>query len=64
MTTCHDFIRTDNGLQGHKIYPAMEEINPSFLVHAGDIEYYDKPEPWALTVELDAIQVGPDLCIA
>ena len=58
MTTCHDFIRSDNGLQGHKIYPAMEEINPSFLVHAGDIEYYDKPEPWALTKELMRFKWG------
>ena len=58
MTTCHDFIRTDNGLRGHKIYPVMEEINPSFLVHAGDIEYYDKPEPWALTVELMRFKWG------
>jgi alkaline phosphatase D len=44
MTTCHDFIRTDNGLQGHKMYPSLEKINPSFLVHAGDIEYYDPDE--------------------
>jgi alkaline phosphatase D len=58
MTTCHDFIRTDNGLQGHKIYPSMEKINPSFLVHAGDIEYYDKPDPWALTVELMRFKWG------
>ena len=58
MTTCHDFIRTDNGLQGHKIYPAMKKINPSFLVHAGDIEYYDKPDPWALTIELMRFKWG------
>ena len=58
MTTCHDFIRTDNGLQGHKMYPSLEKINPSFLVHAGDIEYYDKPEPWALTVELMRFKWG------
>jgi len=58
MTTCHDFIRTDNGLQGHKIYPAMKEINPSFLIHAGDIEYYDKPDPWALTIELMRFKWG------
>ena len=58
MTTCHDFIRTDNGLQGHKIYPAMKKINPSFLVHAGDIEYYDKPDPWALTKELMRFKWG------
>ena len=52
VTTCHDFIRTDNGLRGHKIYPAMSKIKPNFIVHAGDIEYYDKPMPWAMTIEL------------
>ncbi|MGB7343719.1 MAG: family 16 glycoside hydrolase [Pirellulaceae bacterium] len=52
MTTCHDFIRRDDGNSGHKIYPAMTEMEPNFVVHAGDIEYYDKPDPWAMTVEL------------
>jgi alkaline phosphatase D len=52
MTTCHDFIRRDDGLRGHRIYPAMAQINPDFVVHAGDIEYYDKPDPWAMTLEL------------
>ena len=52
MTTCHDFIRRDDGLRGHLIYPAMTQIDPDFVVHAGDIEYYDKPDPWAMTVEL------------
>ena len=52
VTTCHDFIRTDNGLRGHKIYPSMTKFKPDFVVHAGDIEYYDKPDPWAMTIEL------------
>ncbi|WP_372721129.1 family 16 glycoside hydrolase [Novipirellula sp.] len=52
MTTCHDFIRRDDGDLGHKIYPAFEKISPDFVVHAGDIEYYDKPDPWAMTKEL------------
>ena len=52
ITTCHDFIRRDDGMQGHKIYPAMSDLEPDFVVHAGDIEYYDKPDPWALTKEL------------
>ena len=58
MTTCHDFIRRDDGLQGHKIYPAMTNINPDFVVHAGDIEYYDKPDPWAMTLELMRFKWG------
>ena len=52
LTTCHDFLRRDNAFQGHKIYPSMEQENPDFVIHAGDIEYYDKPLPWALTKEL------------
>lgn len=58
MTTCHDFLRRDDGLRGHKIYPAMIKINPDFVVHAGDIEYYDKPSPWAMTVELMRFKWG------
>jgi alkaline phosphatase D len=58
VTTCHDFIRRDDGLLGHKIYPAMSQIQPNFIVHAGDIEYYDKPDPWALTKELMRFKWG------
>ena len=58
MTTCHDFIRRDDGMNGHKIYPAMTEIDPDFVVHAGDIEYYDKPDPWAWTVDLMRFKWG------
>ncbi len=52
VTTCHDFIRRDNDMAGHKIYPTMSKMKPDFVVHAGDIEYYDKPNPWALTIPL------------
>lgn len=58
ITTCHDFIRRDDGLKGHKIYPAMTSIAPNFVVHAGDIEYYDKPAPWALTKPLMRFKWG------
>ena len=58
FTTCHDFIRRDNGMRGHKIYPAMTELEPHFVVHAGDIEYYDKPDPWAMTKELMRFKWG------
>ena len=30
----------------------MKTMAPDFVVHAGDIEYYDKPHPWAWTIEL------------
>lgn len=58
ITTCHDFIRRDDGMKGHKIYPAMNEIDPDFVVHAGDIEYYDKPDPWAMTKPLMRFKWG------
>lgn len=50
--TCHDYIRRDDPDNGHKIYPSMERLNPDFYVHTGDIEYYDKPDPYAMTEEL------------
>jgi alkaline phosphatase D len=58
VTTCHDFIRRDDGLNGHKIYAAMSRLAPDFVVHAGDIEYYDKPDPWAFTKELMRFKWG------
>jgi alkaline phosphatase D len=51
IVTCHDYPRKDDP-QGHKIYPVMMNMFPDFYVHTGDVEYYDKPEPWALTEEL------------
>lgn len=51
MTTCHDYIRRDDDL-GHRIYPAMTQMAPDWMIHAGDIEYYDKPNPWAWTIDL------------
>lgn len=52
VVTCHDFIRRDDEAKGHQIYPAMQALKPSFYVHAGDIEYYDKPRPYAMTEAL------------
>ncbi len=52
LTTCHDFLRRDDGLAGHRIYPSMQRLHPDFIVHAGDIEYYDKPKPYAWTIDL------------
>lgn len=49
IVTCHDFNRRDDPNNGHQIYPAMAKLNPDFYVHAGDIEYYDKPLPYAMT---------------
>lgn len=52
VVTCHDFIRRDDPENGHQIYPAMAALQPDFYVHAGDIEYYDKPLPYAMTEEM------------
>lgn len=50
--TCHDFPRRDDGERGHLIYPAITKLSPRFLVHTGDVEYYDKPGPFAMSAEL------------
>ncbi len=51
IVTCHDYWRKDT-TDGHKIYDEMLKMFPDFYVHTGDVEYYDKPEPYALTEEL------------
>ncbi len=51
IVTCHDYMRRDSTV-GHKIYEAMSNLAPDFYVHTGDIEYYDKAEPFAMTEEL------------
>jgi alkaline phosphatase D len=52
ITTCQDYPRRDDSINGHKIYKSMLQMLPDFFVHTGDIEYYDKPGPFALTEEL------------
>lgn len=52
VVSCHDYIRRDDSLGGHKIYAAMLKNVPDFYVHTGDVEYYDKPSPYAFTEEL------------
>ncbi|MGV8094079.1 MAG: alkaline phosphatase D family protein [Mangrovibacterium sp.] len=52
IITCHDYPRRDDSIGGHKIYPVMLGMFPDFYVHTGDVEYYDKPGPYALTEEL------------
>lgn len=52
VVSCHDYIRRDDSLGGHQIYAAMLKNKPDFYVHTGDIEYYDKPSPYAFTEEL------------
>ncbi len=51
VVSCQDYPRRDSPL-GHKIYPVMQKQKADFFVHTGDIEYFDKPSPYADTLEL------------
>ncbi|TWU56305.1 PhoD-like phosphatase [Rubripirellula reticaptiva] len=51
--TCGDYPRRDDEENGHVIYNTMlKKIAPHFFVHTGDIEYYDRADPYALSKEL------------
>lgn len=52
VVTGHDFNRRDDLANGHKIYKEMLALQPDFYTHTGDIEYYDKYNPYAFTEEL------------
>ena len=52
VVTGQGFHRRDDKARGHRIYEHMRSLDPHFFVHTGDIIYYDKPGPWATTVEL------------
>jgi alkaline phosphatase D len=52
MANCQDYARRDDPENGHQIYAAMARLAPDFFVHAGDIEYYDKPTPLATSERL------------
>ncbi|EMI43767.1 alkaline phosphatase D [Rhodopirellula sp. SWK7] len=52
VTTCGDYPRRDDPDMGHKIYPQMLSLDPDFFVHTGDIEYYDRPYPYATNLDL------------
>ncbi|MRI01617.1 alkaline phosphatase [Kriegella sp. EG-1] len=51
IVSCHDYNRRDTE-KGHKIYNALAKDNPDFFIHTGDIEYYDKKNPFAFTEKL------------
>ena len=52
VVTCGDFPRRDDSAKGHRIYESMLALKPDFFVHTGDIENFDKPEPWANSPQL------------
>lgn len=51
VITGQGFHRRDTP-EGHQIYKSMLQNSPSFLVHTGDVLYYDKPQPYAKTKAL------------
>jgi len=52
VVTGQGFHRRDDEKNGHKIYPLMQALEPSFFAHTGDIVYYDKLRPMAHSIEL------------
>lgn len=52
VVTGQEFHRRDDQENGHRIFPAMLDLDPDFFVHTGDIVYYDKPGPRADSIEL------------
>lgn len=51
-SSCQYFWDYDDPQRGFKIYDAMLKLRPDFHCHTGDYVYYDKPGPWAVSVEL------------
>jgi alkaline phosphatase D len=51
VVTGQDYQRRDTP-DGYKIYPHMLALDPDFFVHTGDIEYYDRPDPYATCLAL------------
>jgi len=52
VVTCQEYPLRDDPQNGHRIYPLMQKLEPDFFVHTGDIEYYDRPLPFAKSQEL------------
>ena len=52
VVTCQEYPLRDDPENGHRIYPLMQKLQPDFFVHTGDIEYYDRPLPYAKSREL------------
>jgi len=50
VLTGQAYHRRDDDENGHKIYPVMASMDLDFLVHTGDLVYYDKPKPNATSL--------------
>ncbi len=42
VTTCHEYNDQDDPEGGFRIYPQMLSLKPDFMVHTGDVLYYDQ----------------------
>lgn len=51
VTTCTRYDTRDDGDKGHLIYATMNRMKPDFMVHAGDILYYDIPAPYVTHID-------------
>jgi alkaline phosphatase D len=56
VVTCGDYPRRDDPVNGHRIYDTLHRMKLDFIVHTGDVEYYDKPDPWATSAELARVK--------
>jgi alkaline phosphatase D len=56
VVTCGDYPRRDDPANGHRIYDTLHRLRVDFLVHTGDVEYYDKPDPWATSAALARVK--------
>lgn len=52
VVTGQMYKRRDDPMNGHKIYPLMQSLEPDFFVHTGDIVYYDKSGPFSRNQKL------------
>lgn len=51
VATCTRYDTRDDGDKGHLIYATMNAMKPDFMVHAGDILYYDIPVPYVTHID-------------
>lgn len=50
-STCQYFWNYDDPQRGFRTYDSMRKLNPDFFVHTGDYVYYDRPGPFANTLQ-------------
>lgn len=52
IITCQAYHQRDDDINGHKIYDVLNKFAPDFFVMTGDIVYYDRLAPVAVSPEL------------